>query len=118
MDNIIIASPEQVERIRSQSDLGPSSLVLAMGEDLAVVKNLVEIDPVFYANGATNSRKLMFVWGIENWLRLTSTWAYYFNVKAEDSVWRKVVETHGAEAISEAPEIRYKKILNPIKEGA
>lgn len=108
MDAIKLATPEQVERIRAKADLGTTSSVYALGEDIAVLKNVSEIDPVFFAEGSTTQRKLLFIWGLENHLRLLGIDAYYFNTKADDSAWRKVVETHGAEAISESPEIRYK----------
>lgn len=113
MDAIKLATPEQIERIRATSDLGPTSAVLAMGDDVAVVKQVTELDPVYFAPDSTTSRRLMFIWGLETWLRLTGTNAYYFNILAneENEVWRKVVETHGAKPRSHAPEIRYGKEL-------
>lgn len=115
MDQIQLATPEQIEKIRLQSDLGPGSVIVAMGDDLAVVKNIVEVDPVFFDEKSTTSRRLMFIWGIENWLRLTSVWAYYFNVPPGNETWIHNVETHGAERVSREPEHRYRKVLNPIK---
>ena len=119
MDSIKLATPEQVEKIRATSDLGPTSVVLAMGEDLAVVKQVTEIDPVYFAENSNTSRRLMFIWGIENWLRLTGTPAYYFNVHAdaENAPWRKVVETHGAHMLSTDHEFRYKKELSDVNQA-
>jgi hypothetical protein len=113
MDPIKLATPAQVERIKGDVDSGTVGAVLAMGEDLAVVKQVTELDPVFFDAGSSTSRRLMFIWGIENWLRLNNTAHYYFNVLAdeENSAWRKVVETHGAKPRSKAPEIRYGKEL-------
>lgn len=113
MDAIKLASAEQVERISKDVDWVPETVVLAMGEDLAVVKKVVELDPVFFAPESNTSRRLMFTWGVENWLRLNGTVNYFFNILADDesAVWRKVVETHGAKARSKAPEIRFGKEL-------
>jgi hypothetical protein len=111
LDAIKLATPEQVERIASTSDLGPTSAVYAMGEDIAVVKHVVEIDPVYFNETSNTSRRLMFVWGLENVLRITGFPAYYFNCLETAEAWRHVVETNGAKAISIAPEIRYKKDL-------
>jgi hypothetical protein len=118
VDAIKLATPEQVSRIASTSDLGPTSAVLAMGEDLAVVKQITELDPVYFAPESTTARRLMFIWGIENWLRLTGAQAYYFSVLADPSTetWRHNLETHGAKQQSFAPEIRYgKELINGHK---
>ena len=113
MDAIRLATPEQVARISATSDLGPTSVVYAMGDDLAVMKQVVEIDPAYFAENSTTSRRLMFIWGLENSLRLNGVPAYYFNCLADEATapWRKVVETHGAKALSTAAEIRFKKEL-------
>lgn len=111
MDSIKLATPEQVERIRSQSDLELPSTVLAMGEDLAVVKQVTEVDPVYFAESSPTSRRLMFIWGIENWLRLNGVPAYYFDVPTDNETWRHNVETHGAEQLSTGPVFHYKKVL-------
>ena len=111
MDAIKLATPEQVERIRAESNLSDSSRVLAMGEDLAVLQQVTEVDPVFFAEGTSNSRKLMFIWGIENFLRLIGTRQYAFNIHAKDEAWQRVVETHGARTISTEPELRFVKDL-------
>lgn len=113
MDSIKLATPEQIEKIRATSDLGPTSLVYAMGEDLAVVKAVTEIDPVYFDANSNTSRRLLFIWGLENMLRGNGIPAYYFNTLADDAnaSWRKVVETHGAHQVSTAPEFRFKKEL-------
>ena len=111
MEDIKLATPEQVERIRLESDFSAQSAVLAMGEDLAVVKQVTELDPIFFAPDTGNSRKALFVWGIQNWMRLNGVPAYYFSVNAEDEKWQKVVTTFGAERVSKIPEIRFVKVL-------
>lgn len=111
MDKIKLATPEQIERIKDTSDLSATSAVYAMGEDLAVVKTVSEIDPAYFAESSSTQRRLLFIWGLENMLRGIGVPAYYFNVHANEDAWRKVVETHGAVATSTEPEIRYKKEL-------
>ena len=112
MDDIVLASPEQIERIRKESDFTPGTAVLAMGEDLAVVKQITEIDPVFFDSGSSNNRKLLFMWGLQNWLRLTGVPAYYFQIPAADEQYQAVMQHFGAENTSKQPEYRYVKVLN------
>lgn len=111
MDSIKLATPEQIERIRATSDLPTIGAVLAMGDDLAVVKQVTELDPVYFAETSTTSRRLMFIWGIENYLRLTGVDRYYFDVPTDNETWRHNVETHGAEQLSTGAVYKYKKVL-------
>jgi hypothetical protein len=111
MDAIKIATPEQVERIAAQSDLNPESVVLQFRDNLTVIKKVTEMDPVFYAPEETTQHKMLFAWGVENWLRLNGVPAYYFNVLASDETWQRNLEKYGAECISTAPELRYRKTL-------
>jgi len=111
VDSIQMATPEQVERIRATADLGIPGAVLAMGEDLAVVKQVWEIDPVYFNEKSTTSRRLMFIWGIENWMRLNGIDRYYFDVPVDQETWKHNVETHGAEQLSTGPVLHYKKVL-------
>src|SRR5579862_1382289 len=92
LNAIKLATQEQIERIKDTADFVPTSQVLAMGEDLAVVKQVVEVDPVYFNEQSSTQRRLLFVWGIENWLRLVGTPVYYFNTSASDEAapWRKV----------------------------
>jgi len=82
-----------------------------MGDDLAVVKQVTELDPVYFSEGSNTSRRLMFIWGIENWLRLTGVDRYYFDVPVDSETWRHNVETHGAEQLSTGAVYHYKKVL-------
>lgn len=111
MEAIKLATPEQVERIKEQSDLEVGSVVLALGEDLAVVRAVTELNPAFFDEKSTTQRRLMFIWGIENWLRLTNVPAYYFRAHPDNEAWLKVIKTHGAEQVSTAPELTFKKVL-------
>lgn len=111
MDAIKLATPEQIEKIRATADLPTIGAVLAMGEDLAVIKQVTELDPVYFAETSNTSRRLMFIWGIENYLRLTGVDRYYFDVPVDAETWRHNVETHGAEQLSTGAVYHYKKVL-------
>lgn len=116
MEGIRLATPEEIEAIRKESDLGPTTSVLAFpgkeGTIFGCLKTVCELDPVFY-NGASAQRKAMFTWGVENMLRFNGVPFYYFNILADDSMseWRNVVKNWGAQEVSPAPEIRFKKVL-------
>lgn len=111
MDAIKLATPEQIEAIKDKSDLTPRSRVLAMGDDVAVVKDTTELDPVFYGPESSHKRKLLFIWGIENMLRTMGYSEYYFNVPTRDESYIHVVKSLGAETVSAEPEFRFKKAL-------
>ena len=111
MDDIKLATLEQIERIAAFSDINSDTAVFAMGDDLAVIRNAKEIDPVVFSEESTNARKLLFIWGIENCLRSAGFPSYYFNVAVDNEEWIKAVETHGAIRLSSQPEYRYKKVL-------
>lgn len=114
MDIIRYATPEEIESIRSKADLATGGSVVTFGgKEFAVIRNVVELDPVIFAEDTSNSRKLFFVQALETFLRLTGTPAYYFNIHAEDEKWLEIAKKNGAEALSTAPEIRLKKTLLP-----
>lgn len=112
MDTIRYATPEEIETIKDRSDLGPGcSVVTFGGKEFAVIRNVVELDPVIFAEDTSNSRKLFFTQALETFLRLTGTPFYYCNVHAHDEKWLETVKKNGAQATSTAPEIRFKKVL-------
>lgn len=108
MEGIKQATPEQVARIAADSDLTNGSLVVAFGDDTAVIRMAVELDPL---HCESPKRKAWFIWGLENWMRLNGVQEYYFNVAADDAEWQQAVEGWGAERTSLTPEFRYKKRL-------
>lgn len=112
MDKIRTATPEEIAAIASVSDITPTSEVLTFGgKDFAVIRRCVEIDPMHFHEESTTSRKMIFALNLETVLRLTGVTEVYFNVAAKDEAYRKVLDTWGAEPISQEPEIRYKKVL-------
>lgn len=116
MEPIRLATPEEIETIKAESDLTPGCTVVAFpqGEGkepmFAVLRQVYEIDPVFY-NGGTIQRKSLFIWALENMLRFSGAPEYYFNVPATDENYQEHVKHWGAEALSKEPEIRFKKRL-------
>jgi hypothetical protein len=117
MNKIRPATPEEIADIATHADLSTGGFVVAMENtlgptDLAVVRQVWEIDPLFNRSGS-NTRKAAFYWNLETSLRLQGVPAYYFNVGAGDdqSQWRKVLDTWGATPTSQEPEFRYKKVL-------
>lgn len=112
MDAIRLATSSEVEQIKQKAALNAQSTVIAFdrkgGEpDLAVLRQVTELDPVCYAEETDDRRKALFVWAVENAMRLMGLGAYYFNLAASDEKWQRVVESWGAERLSKEPEYRY-----------
>lgn len=110
LDKIRLATEQEVAEIAKGSDLTPMSKVLAMGDMRAVWRITNEIDPMFFGNAA-DSKKYLFVWGLENVLRGTGATEFYFNVPVADNQYQKIVEHFGAIQTSKEPEYRYKVTL-------
>lgn len=120
MDNLRLATAEEIAKLQLTSDITPQTTVVAFDNaqtgqpDFAVLRQVFEVDPMLFADGTNSRRKAMFVWALENSFRIMGTpQAYYFNVLASDETWQGVVKTWGAEQISAAPELRFKKLLQP-----
>lgn len=117
MNHIRLATPEEIEKIRLESDLDPSCKILAldtaMGTALAVVRLAVEVDPAFYPEGFGMKQIAMFTHDIENCLWAQGALSYYFNVvpSEENEMWIKSIKTWGAQQVSKSPELRFKKCL-------
>ena len=115
MDKIRLATPEEINGIKDTADLDFAQAVYAMGEpgeaDLAVLKTVPELDPAVFRDQTDTRRKVQFLWGLENILRVAGLKAYYFNADAKDQKWRKVIDSWGAEQLSPVEEIRYKRVL-------
>jgi hypothetical protein len=115
MDRIRLASEAEVASIAEKAWLTPPATVLAFGEekpDLAVYRMAPELDPVYFAEDSNTKRRAIFVWGIENGLRMQAVFPhYYFNVAVADKAWQEHVEHWGATRVSGEPEYRYLKRL-------
>jgi steroid 5-alpha reductase family enzyme len=112
MDIVRYATPEEIEEIKSTSDLTLASNVVTFGgKDFAVIRNVWELDPVIFAPETTDKRKLLFLMNLESALRLQGNREVYFNIHADDERWREVAQHWGAQPTSVKPEIRFKKVL-------
>jgi hypothetical protein len=115
LNHIRAATPEEVERIRKGSDLGGGS-VLALDHQkgqtsLAVLRTVLEVDPVYYAEGLPAKHKALFIWGLEERLIGANVGHYFFNVGAEDEAYAKIVKEWGAVQQSKGPELRFGRSL-------
>ena len=112
MDTIRLATPEEIEGISHKMDITPTSTVISFGgKDFAVVRTVVELDPVIFDETTGDKRKLFFLTNLETALRLQGNREVYFNLPADDETYRRVMEHWGAAGISETPVVRYKKVL-------
>jgi len=119
MEGIRLATEAEIERIQKESDLGPTSSVIAWGKPeapdtiIAVQRLATEIDPLYWS-GASANKKRMFMWGVENMMRYVQVPAYYFNIQDTDEFkdFRELVMAmEGTEQVSKQAEIRYKRTL-------
>ena len=116
MQHIRLASPEEVEKIRDNSDLMPGhTAVYALdgpnGPDLAVVRNCVEVNPVHYAEGTSDMRRVRFMWGLEERLLGAGVDRYYSQFDSSKEDYLKVMEHYGFERVSPVPEYRYLRLI-------
>ena len=115
MERIRLATKEEVESIKAVADLSEGCLVLALttqsGVPLAAIRTVVEADPMIFPADFPDRLKAVFVRDIETTLAAKGAPFYYFNIAASDEAWQKVALGWGAEQVSPAPEIRFKKSL-------
>lgn len=116
MDFFRAATPEEVQTIQDKADLTLTSVVWALPSkdiaDVGVVRNCIELDPVFFAPTSGNSRKAMFFWGIANMLKATGAREIYFNIDADaPEEYKSVLTKLGAVSTTAKPQLRYKLVL-------
>lgn len=111
------ATPEEVEKIKKGSDLGGEPFaVYALDNDkgdadIAVVKSVVELDPIWFAatsNGVTRAR---FVQLLEERLMGAGVKRFGCRVKAADEHWLKILEEWGFKRQSSEPEVQLMRNL-------
>ena len=106
------ATDEEVNKIRATSDFGGEPFaVYAMenqqGEfDLAVVKNVIEVDPIYYAPNTNDFQKARFQWGLEERLMGAGIHRYAVSPHASDTRWIRIIKEWGFKQQSTEPEIR------------
>lgn len=112
MDNVRLATAEEIETMKDHSDLQFATQVYSYGDARAVYRLAPELDPVDFGTLSNNSKRTFLAF-LETHMRLSGVPAYYFNVSSgpEMEQYRKVVENWGAVPTGQGPEIRYKKTL-------
>lgn len=108
MDKVKLATADEITAIASQADLTPGVQVLKFGDDTAVLRTVVEVDPVICPS---LHRRVSFMQNVETHLRLSGVSAYYFQIDAADRRWQETVEKWGAIRTNPSPEYRYKITL-------
>jgi hypothetical protein len=115
MQRVRLATAEEVESIKENSDLDTGDVIFALdthrGTGLAVRRICTEIDPMFAGPQWDTKLRAMFTRDLETILWSQGGTHYYFNVDAEDKDWQHVVETWGASKVSPVPMLRYKRVL-------
>jgi len=106
-----MATPEEVESIRKGADLTPLARVIAFEKNLAVIRPVVEVDPLVVDPDSPKHKRALFLWGIEQVLRFQGNDSYYFNVNTANAEFIEDVKKMGCEQVSPAPEYRFKKVL-------
>jgi hypothetical protein len=79
--------------------------------DLAVVKEVVELDPVYFGPKTTDAQKARFIWALEERMAGAGVQQYRFAVRYDDEVWKKVIQNWGGHLLNEYPESRFEKEL-------
>jgi len=117
LNRIREATPEEIETIRENSEITEGSVVLAFdtpkGVALAVIRSVVELDPIHFPAELEPRWKGIFVRDLETVLTTKGVRSYFFSVWANEDMksWREIVEKWGAQCISLESEFRYRKDL-------
>lgn len=112
------ATREEIERIRKGSDIGGEPFtVFALdnnqGEaDIAVVKQVYELDPIWFAKTSNSVTRARFVQLLEERLMGAGIQRYGCRVAATDESWRKVLQEWGFKEQSSEPEIQMMRNLS------
>ena len=110
-----LATPEEIEKIKADSDLDPTCKVLsldtAMGTPIAVIRLGIETDPVYYPKEFGAKQIAMFSRDILNYLWAQNVERFYFNIDATDTNWADHLKAEGCEQVSKIPELRFKRTI-------
>ncbi len=115
MNTLRLATEAEVESIKLVGDLGGTSTVIALDTDkgpiLAVIRRPVEVDPVIWPEGTSDKTKYVFWRDIITGLKFQAVESLYFNIAADNAGMQKIAKSLGAETVSAAPELRFKRAL-------
>lgn len=107
LETFRLATPEEVEKIASESDLTATSRVLRFADVTAVQRVANEVDPIHFG-ASTDGAKYRFFFALKNFLLGYGANEFYFNVPADDEAYNQLIEHLGAQRMSKVPEFRYK----------
>jgi hypothetical protein len=117
LEPVRLATEKEIEMLKGTGmDTTFTHTVLAFGEGdsalYSLIKNVTEIY-TYPMDVMSSKRNLMFMWAMENIMRINGVPAYYFQTssKEEKELWRKNIESFGAEKTNPEPEFRYRKAL-------
>ena len=118
---IRLATPEEIERIKAESDLTFTSTVFAFETDsgvtFAVVRQCWEVDPIISEGKDDARRKALLMFGLETGFNMLGISEYYFNIDPADETWKSALQHWGAEQVSKEPQLRFKKQLKRLPNG-
>ena len=119
LKHVRLASKEEVEALRASSNYSRDSVVFAFDQnagdpDFAVLRRVVELDPVRFGKRTNDIGKARFVHSLEARMMGMGIEQYFFNVKASDERWQRVIESWGAQRTSPEPEIRFQKVFEGV----
>lgn len=118
MNRIRLATESEIAAIKDTSDLDAGCYVIALntqqGVPVAVVRQATEVNPVHFPAGMTTKLKLLFMRDVETSLWSRGVSHYYLQIPADDKEYIDAMrDTFKAEQVSPAPELKFKKIIEP-----
>lgn len=118
MKHVRVATAAEIEHIKKGSDLGGEPFaVYALDNncgdaDIAVVKNVIELDPIHFAKSSNSFTRARFVQLLEERLMGAGITRYGCRVSAADTHWRRILAEWGFREQSSEPEIQLQRNLN------
>ena len=110
INRIRVATQEEAKTFAETHD-GRGGTLLALdvpeGTMYAVVRTVVEVDPVVYPENASTRMKAMFHRDIETVLAAQGVTQYYFNTHVTNTEFQEFSKHWGAQQISKEPELRF-----------
>lgn len=115
MKHVRLATKDEVESLRATSNYTAETIVYAMDQnaepDFAVVKRVVELDPVYFSKHTNDIQKARFIWALEERMAGGGVEQYFFDIPADDQRYQAVVKNWGAEQVSIKPVLKFQKVL-------
>jgi len=116
MNKLRLATEEEIDKIANKSHFTSRYTVFAMDQkgepDIAVVREAVMLDPVFFSKDGNIYSKARFMEHLEERLAGAGIPEVYYQISAADIHWQRIVEAWGAVKVSGEPEFQYKRSLS------